>query len=681
VSARTILLVFRKELLDVVRDRRAVLLMLVLPIVFYPLLIVGFHYAMLIQLQVLEKKTAKVWVAPLAELPRGLRSELEKPDHHLELEDEPRGADEEEALASSEVRVVLRLPPDLEGEIARVTTAVPLEIVYNGGLDPSLEARRKVADAIGSWRHELVAERLRGRGVDPAILEPVVARHHDLAPKGAILGRVLGMILVLTSLMGAFYPAMDLGAGEKERGTLETLLLAPAQRTEIAAGKFLAVAAVALASAFVNLTSFGVTFSHFMSLASPGEISGRIGMVAITWGAVIPMAIAIVPLVALFSALSLAIATLATSYKEATSYLQPVAILASLLSVVSALPGVELTRDVALIPVASVSLLFKELLGGTATSGQVALVVGSNFVYALIALRWVAHLYSQEGVLARPAAALGIGLVRRRRPDERERVPTAAQAVAAAILALVLLWFGGEELQRGPHVVEGLAATLVLLIGAPPLLATAWFRLDARETYKLRPPPVRALAAAVLIALGTPVLLRDLTILQTAVTGEPLPQLEEAWGQFLAQLMAHGKLVALLVLALLPALCEELLFRGFILTGLRSGTTAFKAALVSALLFALVHLDPTRLGATATLGFVLAVVVIRSASLAPAMLCHFVHNGLVLAMSVRAPALEAQGLLHEGGRPGWTLRLAAAASAGVGLVLLRGVKPLGSLGT
>lgn len=675
VSFATVWLVFRKELLDVSRDRRALLLMLGLPLVLYPLLIVGFHYALLIQLQVLEKKTSLVWVAKPEALPAALRLQLEKDERRLRVEAEPAGVDEAAALARGDVRAILKAPGDLEDQIARVTTSVPVEVVFTSGLDPSTEARKKVFESLHDWREEILRDRLRAKGLEPAFVEPLALASRDVAPRGAILGRLLAFMLVITSLLGASYPAIDLAAGEKERGTLETLLLAPAQRIEIALGKFLAVALVALGCSLVNLASLGFTFTHFMSLASSGELVEHLGAVSFSAAVAVPMAIALVPLTALFSALSLALATNATSYKEATSYVQPLAVVAIFLAMASALPGVELTPGAACIPIAGIALLFRDLLGGTAQPGCAALAIASAAVYAGLAIRWVTHLYDQEEVLARPATALGIELLARRRPgDARPPVPTAAQAVAASILAILLLWFLSDTLQGRGHLLRGAALTLVLLIAVPPLALAAWLRLDLRETFRLRPAPARALESALLIALGSPILGRDVAHLQTTITSDALPSLEEASRRLLEVLASYPPAVSLLVIGLVPAVCEELLFRGFVLSGLATRMRPPRAAILAALLFALAHLEPAGLGARTLLGTVFGLLALRSASLAPSVLGHFVHNGLVLAIGVREHVLEEHGLL-VGGFASWPLRLAALASVAAGLALLRGVRP------
>src|SRR5262249_50871644 len=155
------------------------------------------------------------------------------------VEDEPYRTDADsiqEALAAGRVHAVVHPPSALGAQVAVLTTTTHIEVFYNGGLDSSVAARSRVLEAIADWRRSIVEERLHERGLTPAFTVPVEAVPKDMAPKGALLGRLLAFILVVSSLMGAFYPAIDLGAGEKERGTLETLLLAPAQRIEIAVG-------------------------------------------------------------------------------------------------------------------------------------------------------------------------------------------------------------------------------------------------------------------------------------------------------------------------------------------------------------------------------------------------------------------------------------------------------------
>lgn len=673
MNPKTVLTVLRKELLDISRDRRAIFVMIVMPVLLYPLMTIGFTYASLIQVRTLEKRTAHVWVRGLAALPADLRAKLDEEPHHLTVMDEPEGADEEAALAHGRVQAIFHPPRDIVAQVlatAPVGSGSTLEIVYNGGIDSSNAGRAHLVEALNEWRHALIARALSGKGLPPAFVDPLEPSYRDLAPKGAILGRILAFILVVSSLMGAFYPAIDLGAGEKERGTLETLLLAPALRVEIAAGKFGAVFVIALVNALLNICSLGVTFAHFSSLAGGGEVAERLGSVTVTLDIGLAMLVVLIPLVALFSALTLAISTMATSYKEGTSYLQPLGIVALLLSAVSTLPGVELSTPICLVPVTGAAILFKELLGGTAHVAHVLFVIIAHGAYAAVAIRWVGHLYEKEEVLVRPAAAAGLDLLRAAPRREGEpALPSLPQALVAGIVTLLLVWFAGQKLQQPGHMLTGLAVTLVFLVGLPPVLYARGLKLDLFETFRVRAPRWTMLVAAVLLAGGGQVLAHDIAALQARVTGEALEQEKLAWMRLLDDVFRNGPVFALGLIALLPAICEETLFRGFILTGLRRDAGTWSAVLVSALLFGVTHLDPARLGAVTALGALLALLALRARSLVPPILCHFTHNGLALVIVARLQELHEAGLF-EGGLPTWKLRAAALAAVAVGLVIV-----------
>ncbi|MEZ0227469.1 MAG: ABC transporter permease subunit/CPBP intramembrane protease [Planctomycetota bacterium] len=664
--------VLKKELLDISRDRRAVFVMIVLPVLLYPLMTIGFTYASLVQVRTLERRTANVWVKDLDAQPKEFVDKLRDARHHLSVSAAPDPVDEAYALAHGQVQAIIHPPAFLGSNIAAISTTARIDVVYNGGIDSSIAARQHVIEALSEWGKTIIERRLAERNLDPSFMNPVDAGFKDLAPKGAILGRILAFILVVSSLMGAFYPAIDLGAGEKERGTLETLLLAPAERIEIAAGKFGAVFVIALVNALLNICSLGVTFAHFSSLAGGGEVAERLGSVTLTVDIAASMVLVLIPLVALFSALTLAISTMATSYKEGTSYLQPVGIVAMLLSAVSTLPGIQLSESLCLVPVTGASILFKELLGGTAKISNVLFVMIAHAAYAAIAIRWVGHLYTKEEVLVRPAAAAGLDLLRSpARAEGEPAIPTLPQALVAGVVTLLLVWFVGQKLQQPGRILVGLALTLVFLIGLPPILYARGLKLDLKETFKLRAPHWTALLAAVLLAAGGQILGHDIARLQSQVTGEALEQEKLAWIRLLEDVFRHGPVFALALIALAPAVCEEILFRGFILSGLRSTSGSWASVLVSALLFGVTHLDPARLGAVTTLGAVLAVLALRSRSLIPCILCHFTHNGLALVIVARLKELHDVGLFDMG-RPTWTLRGGAIVAVLLGFGLLYG---------
>ena len=199
---------------------------------------------------------------------------------------------------------------------------------------------------------------------------------------------------------GAIYPSVDLTAGEKERGTLETLLCSPVARTHLVLGKGLVVLTASLLTALLSISSNGVALMMMKRMAgglrAPGGQALALDPVALAG-----VAVMMIPMAVFISALMIAIGLFARSSKEANTYLQPLLILAILPAVVGGLPGVEMNYRLALIPVFNVSLISKEILAGASQWHYILLVFGSMCVYALAAVVAAVALFKRESVLFR----------------------------------------------------------------------------------------------------------------------------------------------------------------------------------------------------------------------------------------------------------------------------------------
>jgi sodium transport system permease protein len=204
-------------------------------------------------------------------------------------------------------------------------------------------------------------------------------------------------MLVMWSLAGALYPAIDLCAGEKERGTMETLLISPANRVEIVAGKFLAVWTLATVTAWWNLLWMG----------GGAVVGGRLlGLSLVGAGGLIWCAALTVPLAALFSALCLALGVYARSTKEGQYYLLPIFLGTMPLVLISLTPGLELTWRTSLIPVTGLCLLLQKLIFPPTEGPPWAYfppVLFSLATCIALALRWAVVQFHREDVLFREA--------------------------------------------------------------------------------------------------------------------------------------------------------------------------------------------------------------------------------------------------------------------------------------
>jgi sodium transport system permease protein len=448
--------------------------------------------------------------------------------------------------------------------------------------------------------------------------------------------KILPILMLLWALTGAFYPAVDLCAGEKERGTLEMLLSSPAARSEIVLGKLLTVMLFSIATAVLNLASIGVTarlaLAHLPGFGLP------------PLPAVLVMGVALVPIAALFSALCLALAAFARSSKEGQCYLMPLLMLTMPLVTLPMAPGVELNVGNSLIPVTGIVLLLRSVLEGDYWPAvQYSPIVAAVTVAAcLMAIRWAIEQFNSEAVLFRESERWDLRLWARRLLHDRRPTPSVAAAVCCGSLILMVGFFVSCSFPAQVNI-ETLVRTFLvpqLLVIVPPvLLMTFLLTSSPRETLLLkRPASWLAVPAAALLAAAlhpTANLLQVLVQRLYPVSEEMLPQLIEIQ----KSLRGANFWGLLLLIAVVPAVCEELAFRGFILSGFRRLGHKRRAILYSALLFGIAHGILQQSLIASLVGMVLGYVAVQSGSILPCMVFHLCHNALAIASSRIAPNL------------------------------------------
>jgi sodium transport system permease protein len=275
---------------------------------------------------------------------------------------------------------------------------------YKGKLKSSFGADH-VQKAVEEYRDEVVKDRLAAKNLPASVLKPFEVKEENVAPPekvgGASIGGFIGYAVILLCLTGAMYPAIDLTAGEKERGTIETVLSSPISRLDLVIGKFLLVFSASLVSAILSVTSMGTSFailghSHLMNSSGGQSLDLNLG-----WLSVVAVFFMALPLAVLFSAVLMTIALFAKTYKEAQSYLTPLTFLVIVPAIASIMPGVELTPKLALIPVLNTSLVCKEIITGTYHWNSIILIFTSTCIYAAAALFLAVKMFQRESVLFR----------------------------------------------------------------------------------------------------------------------------------------------------------------------------------------------------------------------------------------------------------------------------------------
>jgi sodium transport system permease protein len=497
----------------------------------------------------------------------------------------------------------------------------------------SRQARQRIERVLRNWERDVKRVRLARHGLAEQFDEPIRFDEPPPAPAASpaaidLMSRLFPFMLVLWSLAGALYPAVDLCAGEKERGTMETLLITPAGREEIVLGKFLTIWLFSTGTALINLLSMGLTTALFAARLPQLDIP----IAALFWCVLLSL-----PQAALFSAISLAIGAYARSSKEGQYYLMPLFLATMPLIFLTLAPGVQLNAFYSLVPVTGVALLMQQLMVASSFE-QVpwlyfAPVLGPIALYSWLALRWAIEQFQREEVLFREAERWDWGLWLRRLFREKEPLPTTGQALFCFSLILSLRWLSMGLGGQRPSEVHAVIVSLAF-VAAPPLFMALLLNTLPRNALFWRWPDRRALSLAALLAL---LLVPPLAALAHAAYDwfphplfdpHPLAQLLRAPNESGAA--PAGLLMGLLAYALVPAVCEELAFRGFILTGLHRRFRPRNAILASAFLFALYHMNVFLLLPAFGLGIVLGLLTVRSLSLVPAILFHFLHNALFL---------------------------------------------------
>lgn len=403
MSTRNIGIVYRKELTEALRDRRTLISTTLVPLLLFPLLSVGFGAMAVALLKKAEEETPRVMLLGGGDSPHVLET-LRKID---KIEVVPATPDWKDKIINKEIRAAIAIPDGFEASLDQ-QKAETIEIYkYEGELKSSISADT-VEKSLKSYRDKVIESRLEASHVPSTVLTPFRIKQDNVAPPekvgGAAFGGIIGYMVILLCLTGGMYPAMDLTAGEKERGTMETILSSPISRLDLVLGKFFLVLTASLVTAALSVLSMGVSFwgmqqvKAFDVSKNPDAASMQ---VHIGLTAVLSVFIMALPLAVLFSAGLITISLFAKSYKEAQSYVSPLMILVIVPAVAAMLPGIELTAKLALVPILNVSLLCKELVTGTYHWNFIALIFLSTCVYAAAALFLAVKMFQREDVLFR----------------------------------------------------------------------------------------------------------------------------------------------------------------------------------------------------------------------------------------------------------------------------------------
>ena len=396
--------IFKKEMKDTVRDRRTLIFMLLVPIVAIPLLIMVTSSLMISSVSKVAEEKAEIVIEGFTNLPEDLQTSFKQSDK-LAIMTEADFPDKDllELLEAGEFQALVSIPDNFQNAVTSESTT-DLDIFYDKAEMKSEFAVDKIKDILNPYREELIKNRIEVRGLSTEILNPFDIRSQNVASAQKVAGKEIGAMLpyliIIMCFMGAMYPAIDLAAGEKERGTLETLLVSPATRGEFVVGKYLVILTTGVVAALLSMAS--LTFSlNYMVDSMLADLTTELLAIQFTGSTVILIAMIILPLAGIFAAILLSVSIFARSFKEAQSYITGLNMLVILPAFISFLPGVELDTKMALIPVVNVSLIIKDAISGTVEWQYVIISFVSTLILAGLCLVFAKKWFERESVLFR----------------------------------------------------------------------------------------------------------------------------------------------------------------------------------------------------------------------------------------------------------------------------------------
>lgn len=395
---RTITTIFKKELVDSIRDRRTLMAMIVVPLLLYPFLISVSSSMMISQARKAREKTLNIALIS-NDNASSLRSMLLERDDLLVVENTPI-EEAKELVRIDSLDVVIVVGSDFDKRVGELGAgAVTL---YHKSTESSEIELRRVRRIVESYGKELREERFSRLDLDVSMIDTIEIDDENLASaKERIaeeVGGFLPYLIIIFCFMGSMYPAIDLAAGEKERGTLETLLTAPAGRLEILLGKFGVVVLTGIVTAGVSI--LGMYLGIRTSKEIPQELL-QVIMNMLEWDSIALTLSLLLPLTVFFAAFLLSISIFAKSFKEAQSVISPLFVVIIIPAFIGLMPGMSLNSKTALIPILNVSLATKAIIADTITPLILAEVYLSLIVLALVSLWACAWFFGRESTIFR----------------------------------------------------------------------------------------------------------------------------------------------------------------------------------------------------------------------------------------------------------------------------------------
>lgn len=608
---------YKKEILDVLRDKKTVIMMLVVPLVLYPLV-------MIFSLQIMTSISTS-----MEEHTYIIAFDFNDEDGKFAslFNDMGTSGNNNFKIVSSNDCETMLVNEEIDAFIRKNSGEKEnFEVYYMSSVTNSNYAADLIGNVLGKYSLSLTKKAIKDAGLDvDKVLNPIEIQNKDVSTgeqtAGSLLGMLIPFMLITSLLMGTMYPAIDTTAGERERGTLETMLTLPVSNRQLIISKFLTVGTIGIVSAFLNVISMGgvgiYMYNMVMSLGSANKDFNMGQFIpAIIIGILCVFAFAV-----FISAITMCVTAFAKSYKEANNYITPLMLIVMFASFVGFIPNVTLSPGLALVPVVNICLVIRDMLVFKYSVTTITLVLFSNIAYGILSIMILGKIYNSESILFGDDNS-GIQIFERRSNMKKGGVPTISDMVLIiAITAVMFIYVGGALQIKLGNI--GVFATQFIIVGIP-LLASYYTKKDLKKTFRVKTCNVKYFLAGIFMIIGSMMLGVVLSAITSSFFTNDAKQATEA----VSSLIGDSFLGTVLLVALTPAICEELMFRGYVLSSLENKIKVKYAILISAIIFGMYHMSIVRFFTTALLGGVICYIAYKSKSILPGMFMHFTNNFL-----------------------------------------------------
>lgn len=608
---------YLKELKEILRNWGLLILLIFFPLVVYPSTLVFLAEFGASQQEKLERQKSHIVIVGRNNAPELVGLLQDSSDLDIAFSDRT-----DPSTVAGKNKVIITIPKNIEG-IARESNTASIQIYYDSTDDASRLAKGRVSEVLYDFKKELIYRRLESKSLNPEFVEPLALNFENTASRtkiaGQHLGEVLPLILISFIMLGTIQVAIDITAGEKERKTIQTLLLSPLSRLEILTSKLAIVLTTTLFATAVNFVSIGLTV-YFVY-----KFTEKLQGITISFSSIFISLLLSIPLVVLISSLFLLVGFIAKNQLEANIYVLPILFIGLLPAALPSIPGIKYDFWMGLIPIANTALAVKSVFLGEHNMLNYITTFLSNSLYSVLVILFVSRIFQKEDI------AFG-GLSDLIFVKEDRTIPSTGEAILYFLGALSLYVFIGNDLQQR-NLQWGLVASQVFLLLFPALyyLKKAGYRI--KHVLRLRSPGIAPILMAPFIGWAALIISQFYETFQNSFLETP----KEIEQFFIPLLTYHGvkeAIVVFLIIAVTPAIIEEIAFRGVILSGFQNSIKNRPLlCIIVGFLFALFHLNLYTLVPITFMGALLTYAVLRTGSLVTAMIIHFTINGTQIVLA------------------------------------------------